>query len=145
MLPPSPSPRLARIQKIVKPILLASPSMQGITITTWVPDIDYRNFPILNLRRIGGGRNPKRPNRLATAVVEMTAYGKVDLGNTEDIYDCALEALYEAVRKQLATEHGTLHSMSENMGATEFGSPFQDSWRIQGLIRLGYKPPSNTN
>ena len=144
MAKPRPRPKLARVQKIALPILRAYPDLEGVKCGSWVEDVDYRNFPLINLRRIGGaGRNKKRPNQMALSVVEMTAYGDEDLPATEDLYDVALEALYEAVRRQTVTPYGHLASIRETMGATEFGSPFQDTWRVQGLIQLGIRPPRN--
>jgi hypothetical protein len=109
-----------------------------------VPDIDYRDFPLINIRRLGGPRNNKRPTELALPVIEMAVYGTVDLPTTETLYDDALEALYAAVRNQTQTAAGYLHSITENMGATQLDSPFQDSWRIQGLIKLGLRPSRST-
>ncbi|MDV6975337.1 hypothetical protein [Mycobacterium intracellulare] len=139
---PRPRPKLPRVQKIALPILRAYPDLEGVTIGSWVADVDHRKFPLINVRRVGGrGRNSKRPNQLALVVVEMTAYGNEDLPATEDLYDVALEALYEAVLRQKVTPYGHLGSIKETMGATEFGSPFQDTWRVQGLIQLGIRPP----
>ena len=147
-------PKLARVQKIVLPILRGHNDEQdkvsvrddlsGVHVGTWTEDIDYREFPLVNIRRLGGPRDPKRPTKFAKPVIEMTVYDVVDLPTTEDLYDTALEALYEAVRKQTQTPYGYLHSMKETMGATYFGSPFQDSWRVQGLIQLGVRPPRST-
>ena len=74
----------------------------------------------------------------------MTAYTVAPDGGlpeTEQLYEDALEALYEAVRKQTQTDAGYLHSIKETLGATQFSSLFQDSWRVQGLIQLGIRPP----
>lgn len=133
--------RMPRVQAVALPILRAYPSLTGVKCGSWVEDIDYRDFPMINLRRIGGTRNPEHPLLVATPVIEMTAYGVVDLPSTETLYDDALEALYEAVSLQTTTSAGYLHSIVETMGATEFPSPFQDSWRVQGLIQLGVRPP----
>lgn len=133
-------PKMPRIQEVVLPILRAAPTLVGVQCVSWVPDIDHREFPILNVRRIGGARLNKSPFLLSTPVIELTAYGKEGLEPTEDLYEDALEALYEAVRRQTQTPKGYLHSIKETMGATEFPSPFQDSWRIQGLIQLGVRP-----
>jgi hypothetical protein len=71
----------------------------------------------------------------------MTVFTTVDLPTTEQLYEDALEALYDAVRRQKETPEGYLHSLSETMGATQFSSLFMDSWRVQGLIQLGVRPP----
>lgn len=145
-------PKLHRVQRIVLPILrdaslTANDGDDGpadpVTVTSWAPNIDYRTFPMINVRRLGGIRNPMRPTLLSTPVIEMTAYGGVNqqLEGTEQLYEDALETLYYAVKNQTQTEHGYLHSIFETMGATQFSSPFQDSWRVQGLIQLGVRPP----
>lgn len=136
-------PKLSRVQRIVLPILRVefSDYDRPVKVGTWTEQIDYRDFPMFNVRRLGGTRNPNRPTKLATPVIELTLYDTVDLPTAEDLYDVALEALYKAVRKQTQTPDGYLHSMKETMGATQFGSPFQDSWRVQGLIQLGIRPP----
>jgi hypothetical protein len=99
------------------------------------------------VRRIGGPRNQKRPLQLGYPVIELTTYTEApdgDLPTTEQLYEDTLEVLYEAVRKQTQTEAGYLHSISETLGATQFSSLFQDSWRVQGLIKLGIRPPRST-
>ncbi|ASZ72813.1 tail terminator [Mycobacterium phage Drake55] len=136
--------RLPRVQKVVAPILRADPRMEGVTITTWVPDVDYREFPMINIRRIGGIRNPKAPRLHTLPVIEMTAYTTEGLIETEELYEEALDVLYDAVQDQIVTPAGYLQSMYETMGATQFSSLYQDSWRIQGLIRLGVRRPRST-
>jgi hypothetical protein len=137
---------LPRVQRIVLPLLrdaLAS-YPRSVKCGSWIEDIDYRDFPLVNVRGLGGVRHPRRPTQLGTPVIEMTVYDTVDLPTTEDLYDDALEALYEAVRDQTQTPAGYLHSMKETLGRTEFGSPYTDSWRVQGLIQLGIRPPRST-
>lgn len=144
-------PRMPRVQSIVIPVLKghsdkndkfsALPELVGVKVGSWVEDIDHRDFPMLNVRRLGGTRNPNQPLLYSLPVIELTAYGKEGLVETENLYEAALEVLYEAVRHQTQTPKGYLQSIKETMGATEFPSPFQDSWRIQGLIRLGVRPP----
>lgn len=139
-------PKLSRAQKIVLPILSAAFADydRAVKVGTWTEDIDYRDFPLFNVKRLGGKRNEKRPLKFGLTVIELTCYDVVDLPTTENLYDVALEALYTAVRKQTVTPYGYLSSVKETMGATEFGSPFQDSWRVQGLIQLGVRPPRPT-
>lgn len=133
--------RMPRISPIVLGIL--RDSLPGVTVTTWGADIDYREFPVINIRRVGGKRHETKPNLLAFQVVEMTAYTNVGLPETEQLYEDALEALYEAQRLQTLYPEGYLHSIKETMGATQFSSLFQDSWRVQGLIQLGHRPLQN--
>ena len=61
----------------------------------------------------------------------------------EHLYNVALEALYDAVLTQKQTDTGYLHSINENMGMTQFSSLFMDSWRVQGLLKLGLRPKSD--
>lgn len=137
--------KMPRIQAVVLPILRAAlvPN-KAHKCGSWVEDIDYRDFPIINVRRVGGFRHKTRPTALALPVIEMTAYGTVGLVETEQLYEDALEVLYQAVENQTQTEAGYLHSIKETFGATQFSSLFQDSWRIQGLIQLGVRPPRPT-
>lgn len=136
-------PVMPRVQSVVLPLLRAAlPS--DVTVTSWGADIDYREFPIINIRRVGGVRHGERPDLLDKTVIEMTAYTTEGLPETELLYSDALEALYDAVRKQTQTDAGYLHSIKETMGATQFSSLFMDSWRAQGLIALGVRPPRST-
>ncbi|AHJ86389.1 hypothetical protein 40AC_25 [Mycobacterium phage 40AC] len=143
--------RMPRVQKVVAPLLRADSRLAGVTINTWIPDIDYREFPCINIRRIGGIRNPKAPMIHNLPVIEMSAYtsinsDSVDAGliECEELYETALEVLYDSVQEQRQTDAGYLTSIYETMGATQFSSLYQDSWRIQGLIRLGVRSPRST-
>ncbi|AMQ66760.1 tail terminator [Mycobacterium phage Mulciber] len=133
-----------RVQSVVVPILRGDPRLAGVTITTWVPDVDFREFPMINVRRIGGIRNPNAPTIHNLPVIEMTAYSTEGLIECEELYETALEVLYDAVKNGTQTPAGYLQSIYETMGATQFSSLFQDSWRIQGLIRLGVRKPRST-
>lgn len=135
-------PELPRVQSIVLPILREA--LPDVTITSWGADIDYREFPLINIRRVGGVRHGEHPDLLDKPVIEMTAYTTLGLPETELLYMDALEALYEAVQKQTQTDAGYLHSIKETMGMTQFSSLFMDSWRVQGLIALGVRPPRST-
>ena len=132
---------MPRIQKILVPVLRGDPRLAGVAITTWVPDIDYRDFPMINLRRIGGIRNPKDPRLHSLPVVEMSVFTNDSLISCEELYETALDVLYDAVDIQTETAYGHLQSMYEVMGATQFSSLFQDSWRVQGLIRFCIRKP----
>jgi hypothetical protein len=131
---------LARVQSIVLP-LLRDHFGESVKVGSWIEDVDYRTFPMINIRRVGGSRHRKRPMALGLPVIEMTCYGTEGLPETELLYDEALDVLYEAVAHQTLTDAGYLHSIWETMGATQFSSLFQDSWRVQGLIKLGIRPP----
>jgi hypothetical protein len=71
----------------------------------------------------------------------MSAYSTDGLLECEELYEEALEVLYDSVQEQRRTDAGYLTSIFETMGATQFSSLYQDSWRIQGLIRLGVRRP----
>ncbi|CAM4098615.1 hypothetical protein NONI108955_08880 [Nocardia ninae] len=132
--------RMPRIQAVVIPILRAA-LPEAVKVGSWVEDLDYRQFPMINIRSLGGFRNLERPEDLSAPVIEMTAYTVDGLIETEDLYQDALSALYDAAKRQVLTEHGYLNSVFETMGATQFSSLYMDSWRVQGLIRLGLRPP----
>ncbi|AAC18463.1 tail terminator [Mycobacterium phage Lakes] len=135
---------MPRVQSVVAPILREDPRLAGVTIVTWVPDIDFREFPMINIRRIGGIRNANAPKLHSLPVVEMSAYSTDGLIECEELYETALEVLYDAVKNGTQTPAGYLSSIFETMGATQFSSLYQDSWRIQGLIRLGVRTPRST-
>lgn len=131
--------RMPRVQSIILPVLREA--LPGVTIGSWYRDIDHRTFPILNIRRLGGvGPDPKR---LDLPVIEMTAYTQESLPATENLYMDAREVLLDMVERQTVTPFGYLHSFTETMGPTPFDSPFEDSWRVQGLIQLGVRPLRN--
>jgi hypothetical protein len=129
---------MPRVQAVVLPILREA--FPDVNITTWGADIDYRKFPILHVRRVGGVRHMTKPMQLDKATIEMTAYTTVGLPETEQLYMDALEVLYDAVAQQKIMEAGYLHSIKETMGMTQFSSLYMDSWRVQGLIALGVRP-----
>ena len=133
---------MPRIQQVVIPLLREWPALENVHIGSWVEDIDYREFPLLNVRRIGGGRDQAFPNGLDVAVIELTAFSTDGLPECEHLYNRALEALYDAVLHQKQTDTGYLHSINENMGMSQFSSLFMDSWRVQGLLKLGLRPLS---
>lgn len=134
-------PMMPRIQSVVIPIMRDWPALKGVHIGSWVEDIDYREFPLLNVRRVDAeGRNYAFPNKLDVTVIELTAYSMEGLPECEHLYNHALEALYDAVLYQKKTDTGYLHSIRENMGMTQFSSLFMDSWRVQGLVQLGLRP-----
>lgn len=132
---------MPRVQKVVVPLLRGAPRLTGVTVVTWIPDIDHRDFPMLQIRRIGGIRNPIAPLIHSSPVIELSAYSTEGLIECEELYETALDVLYTAVHNQTQTDAGYLQSIYETMGATQFSSLFQDSWRIQGLIRLCVRRP----
>lgn len=134
-------PALPLIQDVV--IELLKDKFPDALIDSWIPNVDFRTFPIIGVRRIGGVRHEKHPTKLGFPVIELTVYGDVGEPETEELYEECLDVLYNAVQKQTLTAHGYLHSIKETMGATQFDSPMTDTWRIQGLIQFGLRPLRN--
>lgn len=142
--------KLPRVFTIVRPLLLAaelSGSYGAIEdrVYSWNPNVDNRVWPWIQIRRLGGPRHDTRPTQLGLPVIEMTCRSQVGLPETEQLYEDAIEVLYEAVDRQTLTEAGYLSSIKETLGATQLSSEFQDSWRVQGLIKLGVRPLRSTS
>lgn len=132
--------RYPRVQEIAIPILRAA--LPDVTVTSWIPDIDYRKYPVVNVRRLGGYRDFDKPQWLDWPVIELTAYGVEGLPETEVLYTRCLDALFHAWKRQIVTPAGHLCRVRETMGQTQFSSLFQDSYRVQGLIELGVRAPA---
>lgn len=128
-----------RVQEIVIPILRDALGPEVI-VTSWVPDIDYREYPIVNVRRLGGPRDSALPDFLDRPVVELTVHHGVGLPEAEELYARAVDALYHAWQKQTVVSRGYICSVKETMGMTQFSSLFQDAYRVQGLIELNIRP-----
>lgn len=133
---------IPRVQEVVLPILRAE--LPDITFTSWGADIDYREYPFVNIRRLGGLPHPIRPDRFDRAVIEVSCYSDVNLIHCENILYDVRQVLYEAVDRQTTTAAGYLHSYFETLGPTQFDSPFEDTWRVQFLVQLGVRPPRNS-
>lgn len=131
--------RMPRVQEVVLPLLRARLD-PTISVTSWVSDVDLRTYPIVNIRRLGG--LPVDLNFLDRPVIEMTVYHDKGLVEAEDLFMDCRQVLQDAVDKQTVTPAGYLHSYFETMGPTQFDSPYDDTWRIQGLIQLGLRPPN---
>lgn len=129
--------KIPRVQEIVLPLLREH--LPDVMITSWIPDPDDRSFPLLNVRRLGGPS--VEPDLLDRPVIEVNAYSRDGLVATEDLYLDARSVLFRAVRNQTVTPAGSLSSFREPVGPTPVDSPFDDTWRVQGLIRLGVRPP----
>ena len=129
---------LNRVQRVIIPQLRAE-LPDDVTVVSWVADTDYRVFPIVQVRRLGGLAKDRR--RIDRAVIELTAYTQVDLPTTEDLLLDAMTVLYDMVDSQVSNPYGSICSYRETMGPTQFDSPFEDSWRVQALIQLGVRPP----
>lgn len=130
-----------RFQEVVLPILRDG-LPDDVTVTSWVNDIDYRTYPLIHIRRLGGYRDPSKKNMMDHPVIEMTALGVEGLIETEELYIQALDVLLDAAYSQKVVDAGRLAYVQETMGMTQFSSLFVDSWRVQGLIKLGIRPNS---
>lgn len=130
--------QLPRFQEVVLPILREA--LPDVEITSWIPDIDYRKYPTINVRRLGGVRNRRNPSMMDHPVMELTVYHDEGLPEAEELYSRALEALFDARKSQKLVDSGYITSVNEIMGQTQFSSLFQDSYRVQGLIELGIRP-----
>ena len=128
-----------RFQEVVLPILRdALPD--NVTVTSWVNDVDHRTYPIVLIRRLGGYRDSSKRKMMDHPVVEMTAFTDEGLIETEELYIQALDALMDAALSQKVVDAGRLAYVQETMGMTQFSSLFVDSWRVQGLVKLGIRP-----
>lgn len=127
---------MPRVQEVIVPALRSA--LPSVAISTWIPDVDKRTYPFINVRRIGG--TAVDVARLDIASLEVAAFTKDGLVATEDLYLDARQIIWELVQSQTVTEAGYLHSFRESIGPTNFDSPFEDSWRVQGVFQLGLRP-----
>lgn len=130
--------RMPRIQEVVLPVLRDRLGANA-QVVSWVPKIADRQYPIVNVRRLGGLARTDL-DLLDHAVIELTVYHDKGLVEAEDLYLDCRQILWEMVRNQTLTTAGYLHSFRETFGPTQFDSPFDDTFRIQGLIQLGLRP-----
>lgn len=106
-----------------------------------VPDVDYRTYPMVAVRRAGGTRNQNLPSRYSQPVLELTAVSADGLIDAEEIYEQSLEALYAAVRAQAVIPNvGYLQSITESQGATQRPSDVPDTWAVAGTVKVGLRP-----
>lgn len=124
---------------MVLPVLRQA--LEGVSVVSVVPNVNYRTYPMVLVTRAGGVRNPSRPRKLSVPVLELLAVHDGGLLQAEDLYDAALDALYDAVSAQTVVEGvGYLHSLTETQGATSIASPFPDTFAVQGKVRVGVRP-----
>lgn len=133
--------RIPRIQEVIIPQLRTRLGA-GVSVVSWIPKVEHRVFPMVQVRRLGGlipvWMDPVRFDR---PVIELTAYTETSLEDTEDLLLDARQVIYEMVEKQtVISGAGSLSSYFETLGPTQFDSPFEDTWRIQTLIQLGVRP-----
>lgn len=117
------------------PVLRAA--LPGVSVVTTIPDVDYRDFPLVHLRRAGGTRNPKLPHRASRPVLEITAVSADGPIEAEELFEDALDALYAAVRQQIVVpDAGHLQSLREAQGPTQTASRYPDTWAVEGSVQL---------
>ena len=128
-----------RFQSVVIP-LLRQELPENVTVSSWINDIDYREYPIVNIRRLGGYRDRDHPQGMDHPVMEMTVIHNEGLIEAEELYTQALDVLFASQRGQVLVDTGNISYVRETMGMTQFSSLFQDTWRVQGLIQVGIRP-----
>lgn len=132
--------KMPRIQDVLLPILKAG--LPGVQVVSWVPDVEDRQFPILNVRRLGG--LPEDVNLLDKPVVEVTAFSDDSLAACENLLLDARQVIYDAWKAQTVVPNkGHISSYFETLGPTQFDSTIDDTWRVQMLVQLGLRPPRN--
>ncbi len=132
------SRKMPRVQQVVLPILREA--MPHVTFVSWIPDVDHRTYPMVEIRRLGG--LPVDVQLLDNPVVEITSMNR-DGGivQNEEILLDVREVLWRAVQNQTVVPGvGYLHSYFETMGPTNFDAKFDDTWRSQFLVQLGVRP-----
>lgn len=134
---------LPLVQDIVIPLLQSKliPDKAAM-VSDWKTDIAHTKWPLVLVKRLGGARHETRPKQLGLPIIELSCFTTVDEYTTGKFYEDALDVLYDAVRLQTLTDVGYLHSIKELQGPIDVASPYEDSWRVQGLIRLGVRPLS---
>lgn len=129
--------KMPRVHEIILPTLREEfPAAQ---VCSWMPDPADRVYPIIKIRRLSGLAVDVK--RLDLPVIEMTVIHNAGLIEAEDLYLDARQVIWEMWDNQKVTPAGYIHSFFETMGPTQMDSPFDDTWRIQGLIQLGIRPP----
>ncbi|MFA5707381.1 hypothetical protein [Mycolicibacterium sp.] len=129
---------MIRPQAVVLPVLRAA--LPGVAVVSVVPDVDYRTYPMVSVRRAGGIRNRSLPRLFSQPVLELVAVSAEGLVEAEELYDEALDALYDAVRQQITVEDvGYLHSIRERQGPTQAPSPYPDTWMTEGSVAVGIR------
>lgn len=129
--------RIPRVQEIVLPILKAE--LPGVQVVSWVPDVDDRQYPIINIRRLGGLEVDV--DMLDRAVIEVTAFTDTNVMECEDLCLDARQILWNAWKRQtVVSGKGSISSFFTTLGPTQFDSPYDDTFRVQTLIQLGLRP-----
>lgn len=133
--------RMPRINDVLLPVLRdeLADDWPELQVTSWIPNIDFRSYPLLNVRRIGGA--PVDVDLFDHPVVEIAALSGPDLPTCEKLLLDARQVIWEMVRDQRVVNGvGYLHSYSEQLGPTQLESPADDIWRYQMTVSLGLRP-----
>lgn len=128
---------MQRVQKIVLPLLRAA--LPGVTVTSQIPDVDQRSYPLVNARRVGG--SSRVMDLLDRPTIELIVISDESRTHSEELFMDARQVIWDAVAQQTVTDAGYLHSFRETVGPTPTSSPFPDTFMTQGLIQLGVRPP----
>lgn len=137
---------IPRVQAVVIPLLRtylpeANPQWDAVPgeVVSWVPHVEERIYPLLNVRRLGG--LPLDNRFLDLPVIELTAFGSGTLEETEQLLLDAQDVLFDSMLLQrVVSGAGYIHSYRQTMGPTPFDSPYDDTFRVQSLIQLGLRP-----
>lgn len=108
------------------PVLRAG--LAGVTVGTWMPNVDHRELPYVHLRRAGGTRHETRPDLLAFPEVEVTVYHPDGLPEAEDLYEDLLTVLLVPGLR-----------VSEVDGASQVPSNIPDAVAVQGTVRVAIR------
>src|SRR5688572_7970941 len=99
--------KMPRIQDVLLPIL--KDGLPGVQVVSWVPDVEDRQYPIINVRRLGG--LPEDVNLLDKPVVEITAFHNLNLAACENLLLDARQVIYDAWKNQtVVPEKGHISS-----------------------------------
>jgi len=126
-----------RVQGIILPILRAE--LPDVMFTSSIPDVDDREYPLVNIRRLGGV--PVWMDRLDRVTVEIIAVSAESPIASEELYMDVRQVIWDAKDRQVTNDKGYIHSFRETVGPTAVSAPFPDTWMFQGLIQLGVRPP----
>src|SRR5690554_7675504 len=110
--------RIPRVQEIILPVLREA--LPGVLVTSWIPDVDRRSYPLVNIRKVGG--IPVDMDVLDRQTIELQAIGNESLAATEDLYYDARYVIWEMVKNQTVTPAGHLHSFRSEEHTSELQS-----------------------
>jgi len=128
--------KMMRVQSVLLPVLRAE--LPEVTFTGKLPPVDFREYPLVNIRRIGGSSIDVQ--FLDRPTIEILAVDDTPV-HSEDLYLDVRQVIFDLVQSQTVIEGvGHLHSFNEAMGPTPIESPLSGTWATQGLIQIGLRP-----